>query len=76
MIESIRGIRKKEYRIKVLVNWVGFEDNNNEIWKQFDETREDMPGMMKEFLYSAGDCKIKRQVLDLYYQPISVTLQL
>lgn len=54
------------------VEWNKFEDDSNEIWEPFDDMREDLPGTIKHFLYSAGDRNIKLEVLVLYYWKISV----
>lgn len=66
MVKSIRGIRQKEDMHEVLVRWVGFEDDNHEVWEPLDENEEDLPGKMGDYLYSTSDRKIKRELLHLY----------
>lgn len=67
VVEPIRGTRKMEDRHEVLPRLVVFEKNNNEIWEPFNEESADTLSMIKNFLYSAGDCNIKQEILDLYY---------
>lgn len=67
LVDSIRGIRKKGSEYDVLMKWLGFEKGNDKTWEAHSSVKEDMPGTLEDYLHSAGDRNIKREVIDLYF---------
>lgn len=58
--------KKKPSKYEVLVNWLGFDERNDDTWKAMDAIEEDMSEMLKNFLQSADERNQQSDILHLY----------
>ena len=62
-VHSRRGIRQKKDLIEVQVKWEGLPDGICFTWEPLVQIVEDLPGLLEDFLYTAGEQTLKRRAL-------------
>lgn len=68
LVDDIRGMNKQEKReYEMLVCWLGFEEGKEETWEPVARVMEDMSGILEDFLHSAGQWNLKREIIDFYF---------
>lgn len=66
IIERIVGIKQQKRKIELLMHQLGCEDDNR-TWEVFDRKKENIPGMLEDYLYTARDRNLIRTVLNLHF---------
>lgn len=67
ILKHIHAIRKKNNEYEVQFEWEGLPQTNDWSWEPIDSIREDVPGVLEDFLHTAGNRLIKRKVLATFY---------
>lgn len=67
LVDVIKGVRKRGREFEVLVKWLGFDADQDETWEPVGTMKDDLPGMLEDFLHTSGDRNLKRQIIDLYF---------
>lgn len=66
IVKEIRGVRERDGEYEVLVEWLGCE-RSDDTWEPVQVMVEDVPGLVQDYLYTAGERNIKKKILDLYF---------
>lgn len=67
LVDDIRDTRKRKGEFQVLIKWSELEEGLEMTWKTLHQIRDDIPGVLKYFLYTAENRSLKRNALDLYF---------
>lgn len=67
LVESIKKAKKSRQEFELLVKWLGFDAKHRETRGPLGNLKEDMPGVPKTILQTAGDRSLKRQNINLYF---------
>ncbi len=67
------GIRKNKGEVEVQVEWEGLPDTSDRTWEPLEQIMADIPGVLEEFLHTAGDRNLKREALQKYSFPKPVS---
>ena len=60
---ALRSIRQTDDSLQALVEWEGLPDSEDLTWEPLLQIYEDLPGLLHDFLYTAGDMTLKRKAL-------------
>ena len=63
--KELRDIRVKNGEIQIQVEWDGLPDTIDLTWEPLLQVSKDLPGMLQDFLFTAGKRAIKRRALDV-----------
>lgn len=66
IVDRIKGVRKRKGKYELLVAWMGYEEGDN-TWEPIETMLEDIPGVVEDYMYTAGDRNLKREIIDLYF---------
>lgn len=64
IFESVKGIRRFKRRFELLIQRLEW-DEAGRTWESFDQMKEDIPGMVEDYLHTAGDRNLRRTALSL-----------
>lgn len=64
-VDDITGVRKIEGEYEVRIKWSKFGDENDKTWKPFDQTQDDVPDPLNDYLHISGHRNLKRSILGL-----------
>lgn len=67
LVDEIKGVRKRKGSYEVTVKWLGFDDDEDMTWDPIDNIRDDLPGILEDFLYTPKERNLKRKTIDLYF---------
>lgn len=66
-VDAKTGIRKCKGAYGVRAKRSGYEDTNEDTWKTVARIWEDMPGVLENYLRTAGEKNLKRITIDLCF---------
>ena len=61
--EGIKDIRNENSTIKILIQWEGLPDDMDWTWEPVNQVYDDLPGLLQDFLHTAGKRNLKRRAL-------------
>lgn len=64
--EEIRGIQKRKNCYEALIGWLRHL-RNDDTWEPIHSILEDIPVLLENYLNTAVERNLKREILDLYY---------
>lgn len=67
MVRELMDIREQNGAPELLVGWEGWEDKTDATWEPLSTLREDVPGMVWDFLHAGGKRRLKEKILNLLY---------
>lgn len=65
-VELVEEVRRNKCCMEVKIKWLGWEDNDA-TWEPPDQIRNDVLGLLKDLLHSAGRRNLNRTVLDVLF---------
>lgn len=66
--KALHDIREAEDGVEVLVEWAGLPDTCDRTWEPIGVLFEDLPGLLQDYLQTAGKRDLKRQTLAQLYK--------
>lgn len=67
LTDKVTGVRKGKHGYELQIHWMGSMDNADVTWKPLKNICDDVPGILKDFLHTPGEAKLKREIFDLYF---------
>lgn len=68
LIVEITNIRRNKGELQLLLKGTGLNDKAEHTWETIAKMCEVIPGLLEDFLHTAGMRNIKRKTPDLYYK--------
>ena len=65
MAKCIRDIRRKDTSFEFMIEWEGLPDSVDMTWEPLETVKEDLPGIIQDYLYTANKRELKHQALKL-----------
>lgn len=65
-VDGIEEVRNRRGDYELLFLWLGFEEDDK-TWEPLNTMMQDVPGVVEDYLYSAGDRNLERKIIDLYF---------
>lgn len=73
LVDIIRGVQNCQGIYEMLVCWWGFKNGQDETRKSIARVMDVVPGNLEDFIHPSGEENVKREILDLYFQPRATT---
>lgn len=67
LVNAIRSVRKRRGAYEMLVNWLRFEEGEDEPWEPLEQAMRNMPEILEDFLYSRGNRNLKKDNFGLIF---------
>lgn len=67
LVQEICDIRERRGEFQVLIRWAGLDEDEDRTWEPIRQIRDDLPGVLEDYLHTSGKRNIKRNALDLHY---------
>lgn len=61
MVVALQCIRNAEERMRINVEWDGLPARKDWTWEPIEQVREDLPGMLEDYLAAEGHRVLKTQ---------------
>ena len=65
MAKRIRDIRRKDNSFEFMIEWEGLPDSVDMTWEPLETVKEDLPGILQDYLYTANKRELNHQALKL-----------
>lgn len=66
LVEMITGVRKYKGSFEIKIRWTGYDHADDEKWEPISQKNEKIPGILENYLHTAGDRNLKREIINLY----------
>lgn len=67
IIGGLHEVRQREGEYGILMSWEGWTDLADRAREPLTHLREDIPGIVKDFLHTPKRRNLKSRILDLFY---------
>lgn len=74
LIYSTCGKRKMRRKCEVSTEWLGLHENDDKTWEPLSKVKQDLSGVLEDFLRSVSERNLKREMLNIYFR-ISIFVQ-
>lgn len=67
IMKKLNSERMKNGEYEISISWEDWDDALDRTWEPLTQLKEDVPGLVEDFLHSPGQGSIKARILYLFY---------